>query len=431
MFHSSKVEAKFDKRNPSRLVREGSDEEKNEEELLLEQDIEGSRPKQKRHIVKLDFDSDSDEENKVVNQQDEDEDDMFGESAPLEDDQTAEKDKKKARFLDVTDFERNLGQMEPGERRLLANTENGIDQINPAEDDDEGEDDDEVNETNVDVNYFVNPDDVENAEQIVPTKMVSAKKYEPKIEKFNLRDDMEQGQFDEEGNFIRTAEDSEAHQDQWLSGVSKRDINRARAAHIHRLEEEEESEKNRQFIPKSELLSSLIENLDIGENSLEAMARLAPKKLVSKKKVARAGPSNASYDVINAEQERKQLVETITDACEKLLADHEVADVYDLTREELSRMYQKETGLPYVHELKRKRSTSEGNDVNNSQGRALTDSQWQFKWEGIEEIHGPYSTSQMADWVKYDYFDSRTMVRKLGDEKFLPVDQVEWTEFYS
>lgn len=447
MLHSTKVEAKFDKRNPSRLVREQSDDEKNEEEVLLEQDIEGSRPKQKRNVVKLDFDSDSnsDGESNAINEQiDEEDDDMFGELSPQKDDDHKTKNsKKKARFLDVDSFEKRLGEMEPGEHKLLLGSNVADDEKmnltrmeldNNSQSDDD--DDDEVNESNIDIDYFVNPDEPNDPDnQGSPNnKVVSAKKHEPKLEKFNLQDDMEEGQFDEEGTFIRTAQDLEAHQDQWLSGVTKRDINKARVAHLHRLQEENELNTNVNFIPKADLLATLIDRLDIGENPLEAMARMTPKrKHVSGKNKKLLSQTDAKSSL--QEIDRKKMVETITESCEKLLSDHGINDIYDLTREQLSRLYQKDTGTTYAPKLKRKRSFNEESEYTNDNltQKAIIDpdTQWEFKWQGSDQIYGPYSSTRMADWDKFNYFNNGAEVRKVNDNNFVSVNSIDWAKFHS
>lgn len=413
MLSSSTVEAQFDKQNPLRLVRQASEEERDDEELLLEQDIEGSRPKPRRNKVKLDFDSDSDEEGQVNVEGDDD--DMFADTKePAESIDTAEKTKKKSRFLDINAFESNLNQMEPSEQRLLQTGETRDEEMNGegVDSDEDDDDDDEVTETNADVKYFLQPDEEEEYGPGPFHKVISAKKHEPKIEGFSLKDDMEEGQFDEQGNFIRNLQDTEAHQDQWLAGVNKREIKKARAAHLHRLEEEKQHENSKEVVPKSDLLSKLIEHLEIGENPLEAMARLSPKKAANKRK-------NQKHDHNHSDGEkyRKKTVEVITEYCE-LLLEQGVTDVYELYREELSRLYQKETGEPYVY-LKRKRDDDNGNDQSDER-------QWEFKWQGSDEIHGPYSSRKMADWVKYDYFDSRTRVREFGKSEFVGVGEVEW-----
>ena len=226
----STTRPQFDTRNPLNLVRQNDEDvDKNEETILLEQDIEGSRPKSKRNKVKLDFESDSSDDGQTRREKElekanakgsDEDDDMFS-----DEEKEDEKDEKKS-----TETSNNhtikLMNMEAFEK------ESEIDAIKESRDEEnvaDDEDEEDINEQNVDINYFVNPND-----EAAGTVSRRTKTHEPKLEAFNLRNDMEEGNFDEDGNFIRNAADSSAHQDQWLDGISKNEIRKARLAHDQR-----------------------------------------------------------------------------------------------------------------------------------------------------------------------------------------------------
>lgn len=264
----------FDVRNPLQLKANYSSDEdlQTEEGALLEQDIEGAKRHPKRNAVKLDYDSDSSDDNsswknkkkKKVEDwgKDDDEDDMFGESDKEEENQKAGdynvQEDKQTRLLDMNDFEKMSGIQQYNEERNDEGNE-----------DSEDEDLEEVTESNVDIDYYSKPD--EEVHESFKNRTKSARR-EPKIEKFNLRDDLEEGAFDEEGNYIRRAADEYAHQDEWLAGLSKKEINRALKAHLQREREEEENSKG--FIPNSDIITKLIDCLEVGESPLEALQRL-------------------------------------------------------------------------------------------------------------------------------------------------------------
>ena len=43
---------------------------------------------------------------------------------------------------------------------------------------------------------------------------------------------------------------------------------------------------------------------------------------------------------------------------------------------------------------------------------------WEYKWENKDdaEIHGPFTSAQMAGWVEDDYFPNGVYVRKTGTD---------------
>ncbi|KAK9450799.1 uncharacterized protein V1518DRAFT_411741 [Limtongia smithiae] len=186
----------------------------------------------------------------------------------------------------------------------------------------------------------------------------------PALEAFNMRADLETGAIDQNGNFLRTAgtetdvgavapdgaEAADEH-DLWLHGVSSRDIKLAAKADERRRQIERdadlESAKAEIAVSSRELLRALVDLLEVAETPLEALARLAPQKRpnkwVSSAKARRlkAQQQQQTDQTIAAELARKQAVEIITDAADKLL-NRGYADIYDSPREQLSRQIAKD-----------------------------------------------------------------------------------------
>uniref|UniRef100_A0A060TGG5 ARAD1D23474p n=1 Tax=Blastobotrys adeninivorans TaxID=409370 RepID=A0A060TGG5_BLAAD len=387
----------FDPEQPLRLAQKR--ETVSEEDSLLQQDIEGSRPKPKRNAIKFGYDDDSEDDAQDWKQRErareESDDDMFADSDKEED---KEEPGKKQRFLDIDEFEKQAE----------------LDSSKPYNGDDgegdEDEDEEDVREDNVDVEYFVNPGGEEEHEKKNGRDLKKSSRREPKLEAFNLRSDLEEGQFDEQGNFIRNAADSEAHHDQWLENVSKKDISAARRAHERQQAKNAADQKRLKRLSKHQALSNLIESLNVGESSLEALQRLSPPKR------NRGRNKKDSQKSDETEASRKQTVEVITDSVESLqmLMSMGSNDVYDLTREELQREYQRETGEAYVS-LKRKRSDSEReNDLNPGE-----EQEWVFQWEGSDEVHGPYDRATMVAWDEDGYFDDRMKAKPVGQDEYL------------
>lgn len=421
----------FDVRNPLNLVQDDDDDNgdaknETEENILLEQDIEGSRPKAKRNNVRLDYDSDSSDDGQTRREKElakqaaksgkDSDDDMFSddedEAKPAKDDSVEDKSMK---LLNMENFEKLSGIEVEESNGVSSGKGKGVSSLD--EEDDE-EEDEEITEQNVDIDYFVNPDDQDTSGVSHRTKT-----HEPKLEAFHLRTDMEEGTFDADGNFIRNAADSSAHQDQWLEGVSKNQIKKARLAHAQR-EAEENRENSQPYETQPELMIKLVELLEMGETPLEALQRLNFNKKKTGKprgnKFRKKAEEVISEEDQAKEAKRKASIESISHIADTLLQ-RGVGSIYDMAREEILREYEKQTGESYT--LKRKRSVSP--DPASESTSAAPDA-WEFIWEGKDEIHGPYSGATMKSWTEHNYFDARVTVRRAGTQTFLPFDQVEY-----
>lgn len=407
----STTRPKFDTRNPLNLVPQNDEQsDTNEENILLEQDIEGSRPKDKRNKIKLDFDSDSSDDGQTrrekelekANAKNDEDDDMFSD----EDNEDEQKNNSNTNNNNNNSTIK-LMNMEAFEKESeIENIKQVADDENVADDEDE----EEINEQNVDIDYFVNPNHEEAGSVSRRTKT-----HEPKIEAFNLRNDMEEGNFDEEGNFIRNAADSSAHQDQWLDGVSKSEIRKARLAHNQR--ELAQHEAKLPFQSVSDLMAKLVEHLEVGESPLEALQRLnTSRKQSGKNKRASRRKQELTKSTTTVEEKKMTAeIEEISHYSDLLLQKN-ISSIYEMSKEEILRFYEKQTGERYT--LKRKRLLSPEEPV--------VSKSWEFRWDGSDELHGPYDSATMKSWIENNYFDSRVSVRQVGTEFFVPYDQVDY-----
>lgn len=424
---------KFDVRNPSTLAPDAR-----EDDAILEADVIGGSNATKRGAVNLDgYDSDSDNENfnqragdrkkgevnilekldnydsrsgggaapekaKPGEDDDDDDDDMF---AADDDDDAAEtsrdksaggdeefdesgRKKKNVSFLDVEDI---AGQ-------VFNSTTGGTVRLNDQESsDDEADVDLAIQEEGVDEEVGAG----------------GLKRNAPKVEAFNLRDEMEEGQFDSSGNYVRKAGDVDAVHDGWLEGLSKKEMKKAAEAHAKREAEARKQRFEDDAVQISELLSQLILRLEKAETPLEALARLgkgqAKTKKIPKWKLKKM--SNMEVDQKDAEEDPeqtriKQAIDTITDAADKLLS-REYEDVYDQEREVLIREYKKETGEDWV-EPQQKAGASQDDEQ-------ATAAKWEFRWtDGRDggEKQGPFDATMMKAWQDAGYFGEGVEFRK-------------------
>lgn len=276
--------------------------------------------------------------------------------------------------------------------------------------DGDNSDDNENGESNQSkIDYYTNIENIENA------RPGNKKKLAPKIEAFDLTQEAEDGTFDKDGNFIRNKEEENQQQDEWLN-LKKGEIEKAKAAQLerNRLNKERRMQADNNTMPIQELLSDLINLLESVETPMEALARFSPKKVPRSKKTN--GPTNYN------DQERKKTVILITDLCEKLANKKGISNAYELTKEEFMRIYKVETGSDYnqIHRGKKRTRDDTEEDVLD-----YGEKNWEFRWNGQEEVHGPYSEYEMRHWSEI-YFENNVVVRKIGESGFIPIHEVNF-----
>ncbi|KAK6465697.1 hypothetical protein DFJ63DRAFT_28449 [Scheffersomyces coipomensis] len=399
----------------------------------VEQDVLGNDKKLKqkhRHDLRLNYESDSsvedyekeddeDEEETKANDNDknddDDDDDMFASDKEEVEPEPIKKSKKlEVKFLDIEEFEKNEGIGAFDEEKDAFVTDEDMNQSDI--DDDEEDDDEQTNNVN---SYYTNIEDFDEGDR------GQLKKKDPKIEAFDLNDEANEGKFDIDGNFIPNEKhDDENNEEEWINDYKKSDIYKAKKAQEARSKIEQENilkNLSNQRIPIEELLEQLIGLLEPSETPMEALGRLNPKRKRNK--------SKKTKEDSDADQNRKQNIVTITDLCDKLLYDKLLRDVYDLSKEELMRKYQQETGVSY-NDLKRGiKRPHEDEDEDEDEEKVVDYGEkiWEFRWIGDDAIMGPYSNYEMNDW-KSNYFENKVIVRKVGDIEFTPVDQVNFED---
>ncbi|KAI0457295.1 hypothetical protein F5B21DRAFT_102614 [Xylaria acuta] len=419
---------KFDVRNPSALAPDAADDGEDATDVFLEADADviGKSAATKRGAVNIDgYDSDSDREelgtlhtSKAKKKDaDEDMDDMFADADARDDtvDDTTGKKSKEVRFMSTGEIQGQEAESKSG----------GHIHINGAE---ESSDDDEEA-----IALAIQEEDVDEE-----VGAGGRKKHAPKIEAFNLKEENEEGRFDEAGNFVRKAADPDAVHDRWLEGLSKKDMRRAAEAHEKREAEQREKRRKEDSALTSDLLKSLITQLERGETALEALARLGRSqnktkaKKVPKWKRKKQAEKTDSMDIDedkgtrekekekgkgkepeDPEQTRiKEAIDAITDAADKLLG-RDRPDVYDRERELLIREFVRETDEEWVEPVR------EQQQVRESDGE--TAKMWEYRWtdgrDGASK-QGPFDGNMMKAWQDAGYFGEGVEFREVGDERW-------------
>lgn len=431
---------RFDIRNPSALAPDAL-----ENDEVLDADVIGARGQQvRRGAVNVDgYDSDSDNENfdaradakfkaqeEAKKSKDEEDADMF---ADLEDDfkdgDDSEGDvdrrgagrKKGVRFLDEDEIEGQVKSSKSGGHVSADFSLNGKKGKQKAIDDEvesstDSEVDDETRADTGDVDEEVGAGGKKN--------------HAPKLDAFNMRNENEEGKFDESGNYVRKAVDPDAKHDVWLDGISKKDMKKASEAH-----EKREKERRRKAIEddaKSDgsILASLLPLLHASETILEALARLhkekKPKPKWQQNKKKRHGMTDDEPHAADEEKERdiNQAIESITEAAD-LLLDRGQPEIYDTEKELLMRQYQKATGK----EWKDASMSDAGVGVAPTHSsNATSPHQWEYRWSDARdggETHGPYDTGTMKSWSDAGYFGQGVEFRRTDHNEWKAVEQFD------
>lgn len=433
---------RFDYRNPSTLAADAP-----EDDVILDADVIGKSGNQtKRNAVNIDgYESDSDNDNfneraaeraqrnegpkKGQSSKDEDEDDMF---ADLEEDVQGTNDgdededlgregkprKKDVKFLDAEDIEGQVANSKSGGRVSADLLQNGKQRAREGSADTESSSgDDEARD--------LMPEEMDD-DVAAEIGAGGKKKHAPRLDAFNLRDEEEEGRFDESGNFIRKAMDPDAVNDTWLDGLSKKDLRKAKEAEEKREEERRKKAMESDAVLTSDSLSTLLSHLETGETPLEALQRLGrskakdikvpkwkQKRMKNKMDIDEADSSTAESDP--TETARKQAVEAITGAADAIYS-REQHEIYETERELLLRQYKRETGEDWQAPASAN-AVSGDNAEKDAQGEM-----WEYRWSDARdggESHGPYDGPTMKAWNEAGYFGEGVEFKKIGE--------VEWS----
>ena len=429
---------RFDYRNPSTLAADAP-----EDDIILDADVIGkSGPQTKRNAVNIDgYESDSDNDNfnaraaekerrgkgggkaNGSKSKDEDEDDMF---ADLDEDiqgtrdgdededlaREGKKRKKDVRFLDQTDIEGQVMNSRSGghvSSDLLLKDRDKRRAVRSGSVE-------SSSESGGDEERDLIPEEMED-DLAAEIGAGGKKRHAPKLDAFNLKDEEEEGKFDESGNFIRKATDPDAVNDSWLDGLRKKVMKKAREAQEKRDMEQRRKTMADDATLTSDLLSTLIQHLETGETPLEALQRLnrgqKKEKAVPKWKQKKQGrmevdEPNGNGTLDPTERARREAVEAITGTADALYS-REQHEIYEAGREILMRQYKRETGEEWQPP---RASAANGDD-----GTAMFEYKWTDARDG-GQVNGPYDASTMKAWNDAGYFGEGVEFRRLGDAEW-------------
>ncbi|KAI8085874.1 uncharacterized protein B0P05DRAFT_25813 [Gilbertella persicaria] len=179
-------------------------------------------------------------------------------------------------------------------------------------------------------------------------------KKQSRIEAFNMKEELEEGTVDSNGNYVRNKVDPQAFHDNWMKGITRKDINKAKEAQEKQEREEALKEAERQSsLPQSQtdIYLALLKYIKPGQSVQEALTNLAnslPKKLpawkqkmLDKKNKNKPNSNQQPQLSEQEEKERREKVEKITALADQMMALGHF-NIYDDTFEIMVRHLRKE-----------------------------------------------------------------------------------------
>ncbi|KAF8163377.1 hypothetical protein B0H34DRAFT_695262 [Crassisporium funariophilum] len=254
-------------------------------------------------------------------------------------------------------------------------------------------------------------DDESDADEPVDEDEAERKKKEGmgfELSSFNMREEMEEGKFTEDGSYVRSFDPHGVH-DKWMDGLDEREIKLAR----RRKREQEKKQREKMQAEEKELEESggksamekeLLGLLKKGESVLEALQRLgaqAKKSQKHKRPKHRAGNSMDVDKTVTTPTD----IEHITRLASNLMSLGDT-DIYSTTYEELVRAVRSSGG------------------VDPTWDPPSADIKYEYKWSSpdagqTEDTFGPFAEQELKSWFDASYFGisgEKVRVRQVGGE---------------
>jgi len=207
-----------------------------------------------------------------------------------------------------------------------------------------------------------------------------------KVESFKIDDgDLKEGNFDDNGFFV-FGRNKKEDEDPWLASLTKEqrgdsDDEEEDDGDNDEMEEDtflKELQERRKT--KNEIDKAMITVLDIlqpRENVLMAIRRL--------KDTSSSDKGTSSFD-------------TLIEAAD-LLIQSGFPDIYADVKEKLASKVKRDDEIPLEEDKRR----------------------WEYKWEGKDDLHGPFDTVSMIGWFDGGYFGEGLLVREEDVGEFKPI----------
>ena len=240
------------------------------------------------------------------------------------------------------------------------------------------------------------------------------------LSSFNMREEMEEGKFTEDGSYVRTFDPHSVH-DRWMDGLDDREIQMARRRKRQQEKKQREKieaeEKELQdFGGQDAMERRLLPLLKKGETVLEALQRLGLRTKKPQKNEGCRSHSllNRHVDIDIAPTD----IEQITHLASSLMSLGDT-DIYSKTYEEIVR------------------SVRSSGKVEPSWEPPSADMKYEYRWSSpaagqTTETFGPFAEEELKSWFNALYFGpvgEKVHVRSVGGEWGSWEEVVQWPFF--
>lgn len=310
-------------------------------------------------------------------------------------------------------FSRTEGR--PSVRNMSAAEKHQVDANDPADDDDEAGassskrlrtfnpkhslDSDEEDDKHVEERKNrMRPEDIEGEEE---TTLLQEGKTQ--ITPFNMKDELEDGHFDRDGNFIfdRQGKKSEEMRDAWLDNIDWSDIRKSSKEEKAAAENDSDDDDSvMQPDALIELYKGMLSLMCSGESVAKSIRRL--------------GSAASKADV-----------EKLTGFADRLVGEGHY-DLYEWTHEkiayELKTLEEKARPVLPNDDMFGEEFTASREVESTKTASSEDEVRWEYKWENTAEatLYGPFSSTQMQQWADAGNFSAIAWVRKSGSEPDTP-----------
>lgn len=244
---------------------------------------------------------------------------------------------------------------------------------------------------------------------------------EIKITPFNLKEEMEDGYFDSEGNYFEHKENQ--IRDDWLDSVDWVKVKELQKDAQSKMDESDQFEDANE-INTAEYLQQIVAILKPKETILAALRRLGGKPLSASERLkAKKKKGNDDVDQKQNEENRTFLLK-LTELADGLLHSGEY-EIYQATYEKLQHRLKTlaekddddalEAAFKGKDDSKETKSSAASKEDTNQIDNQVY---WQYKWDNEKDsqLYGPFSSEEMLDWANQDYFKDGVLVRKMKDK---------------
>ncbi|EDO44604.1 predicted protein [Nematostella vectensis] len=283
-------------------------------------------------------------------------------------------------------------------------------------------DEEEENEEKDDVYNILSTEDIDGQEEATLDH-----DGEIKITPFNLKEEMEEGHFDNEGNYHLKKE--KEIRDDWLDSVDwvkikEMDKNK---------DEKMDSGNDDQFEDAVEVdvighLKQMQEILKPGETVLKCLRRLGSKPGGVRRPSFKAKRQKTEISDPADVKENKEKLLKLTELADTLLQGGDFG-IYQETYEKIcfrvKQLGEEKASKDEDDELEAayKHGGGEGTSTSTSEKseKPTIDDQvyWEYKWDeaSSSEVYGPFSSIDMLHWTNEGHFSDGVFVRKVSDGK--------------